>query len=185
MREFIAAALLLAPLGLARAEAIYQCEENGRKIFSQQPCGADAKMVRTSSERSVEMAVDMPAADIAYLCSLAMRAWERAKDEQRNQRASGYGYYGGSGRDTESTRRAFVLSHISNLERIAADEPELYEIAKSISSRAYYGNPSDYLYDAERARYERVCVSDVRSAIDRLHERYRREDEARYGRTRR
>lgn len=177
----------LAALGLmlsmaASAGQIYQCEENGRKVFSQQPCGADAKVVKSENgDRSVIMSASMPGSDINYLCSLAMRSWERQAEETRNRSASGYYSYSGSG-DRDERRHAFVLSHIENLEKIASDDSELYDIAKSIASRSFYGNPSSYTYDAERAKAQKSCVSDVNSSITRLRERYQAEDNRRFGR---
>lgn len=177
--------VLAAGLGVAvpgHAGAIYQCEENGRKVFSQQPCGADAKVVKTDANRTVEMSAAMSGADIGYLCSLAMRSWERVAAEARNRRAANsYHYYGSSSGESEKRRRAFVLSHISNLERIAANDPELYDVAKSLSYRQFSGDPDSYTYDAERARAEKDCVHDVQLAIERLQRRYKDEDERRFG----
>ncbi|HEX6591793.1 MAG TPA: DUF4124 domain-containing protein [Moraxellaceae bacterium] len=165
----------------AQAGQIYQCEENGRKVFSQQPCGSDAKVVKSANaDRTVVMAVNMSLSDVNYLCALAMRSWEKRTADQRNSSAGGY--YGGSSRDAEGERQAFVLSHIENLETIAADDPELYEVAKNISRRTFYGRSGDYTYDAERARAEKDCRTDVNHSIDRLAERRKAEDDLRYGR---
>jgi hypothetical protein len=174
--------LVLMLGGLASAAQIYQCEENGRKVFSQEPCGSDAKVVQTSGDRSVIMSVKMPPADINYLCSLSMRSWDRMADEQRNRRAANsYRYYGSSSGSSDERRRAFVLSHISNLEKLAVDDPELYDVAKSLSNRYFSGDPSSYTYDAERARAQNNCVAEVQGAISRLRDRHEREDKARFG----
>lgn len=173
---------MLGMAATAQAGQIYQCEENGRKVFSQQPCGSDAKVVKSANaDRTVLMAVDMSLSDVNYLCALAMRSWEKRTADQRNSSAGGY-YYGGSSRDAEGERQAFVLSHIENLETIAADDPELYEVAKSVSRRTFYGRSGDYTYDAERARAEKDCRTDVNRSIDRLAERRKAEDDQRYGR---
>lgn len=174
-------ALLLG--SVASAAQIYQCEQNGRKVFSQEPCGSDAKVVQTAGSRSVVMSVKMPAADINYLCSIAMRSWERMADEQRNQRAANsYRYYGSSSGNSDERRRAFVLSHISNLEKIAVDDPELYDAAKYLASRHYSGDPSSYTYDAERARAQNNCVEEMERTISRIRDRHEREDRDRFGR---
>ena len=79
--------------GLVQAGQIYQCEENGRKVFSQQPCGTDAKIVKSSNaDRTVQMSVRMPTSDVNYLCALAMRSWEKRTADQRNSSAGGYYY---------------------------------------------------------------------------------------------
>lgn len=180
--RWLAAVLGLMLGGMASAAPIYQCEENGRKVFSQEPCGSDAKVVQTAGERSVPMSVRMSAADINYLCSRAMRSWDRMADEQRNRRAaSSYRYSSSGSSSSEERRRTFVLSHISNLETIAVDEPELYDVAKSLASRHFSGDPSSYTYDAERARAQNSCIAEVRNAITRIRERYEREDKAAFG----
>lgn len=171
----------LALMAVAMAAPIYQCEENGRKVFSQQPCGADAKVVRSANaERTVALTADISSADISYLCSLSMRSWEKQSEDRRNSR-SGYDRYNSGSGNTEERRRAFVLSHIENLEKIAVDDPELYDIAKSISGRSFHGDSGSYLYDAERAKAQRACVSDVHVSIGRLHERRKAEDDYRFG----
>lgn len=152
---------------------IYQCEESGRKVFSQQPCGSNAKKVEAlGGERSVKVAVDMPGSDIRYLCSLAIRAWEKSAVDRRNQGRGGYA------RDSEDRRRAFVLSHVSNLESVAVNDPELFDIIKRISQRSYYGNPGDYAYDAERARAQQACAEDVVTSINKVNARRVREAQA-------
>jgi hypothetical protein len=179
----ILAFMLLGVSATAAAGQIYQCEENGRKVFSQQPCGADAKVVKSeNAERSVVMSASMSGSDINYLCSLAMRSWERQAEESRNRKAvEGYYYYSGSS-DRDERRRAFVLSHIENLEKIASNDPELYEIANSIANRSYYGNPSSYTYDAERAKAQKACLTDVQYSIERLQSRQQAEDDQRFRR---
>lgn len=173
--------MAMAATGLSSANTIYQCEEDGRKVFSQQPCGANATEVKTNGARTVEMRTNMPGADIQYLCSLAMRSWEKQAIDQRNRGSS---YYSRSAQGPEERRQAFVLSHIRNLEKIAADDPELYDIARSISRRSYYGRSGDYAYDAERARAEKACMEDVAGSIDRVMQRRRYQDEKIYGRNR-
>lgn len=182
IRSGLAVVLALVLGGAAVAGPIYQCEENGRKVFSQEPCGADAKVVQTNAERTVVMSLKMPQADINYLCSLAMRSWDRQAEEQRNRRAAySYRSYGSSSGNSDERRRAFVLSHISNLEKLAVNDPELYDVAKSISNRYFGGDPASYTYDAERARAQSNCVADVQRSIRNIHERYEREDRDRFG----
>ncbi|MDI1301840.1 MAG: DUF4124 domain-containing protein [bacterium] len=169
----------------AAAGSIYQCEENGRKVFSQQPCGADAKVVKTDTpERTVALTASISSADVGYLCSLSMRAWEKQSEERRNAGGSyynSYSNYRSGAANPEERRRAFVLSHIENLEKIAADDPELYEIAKSISGRGFSGDPGSYLYDAERAKARKDCVNDVNASIGRMTQRHKEEDKRRFG----
>lgn len=186
MRKLCSVRLVAGMLGLALsapifAASIYQCEENGRKIFSQQPCGADAKVVRSANaDRVVALTPNISTADISYLCSLSMRAWEKQTEDRRNRSDN---YYGSG--DSEERRRTFVLSHIENLEMIAANDPELYDIAKSISSRSYAGDSESYLYDAERARAQKACVYDVNKSVEYLLERRKSEDDRTFGRKRR
>jgi hypothetical protein len=188
MRMIFTARLLAVVLGLvllptAAAGAIYQCEQNGRKIFSQQPCGADAKEVHSANaDRVVALTANISAADIRYLCSLSMRAWEKQSEDRRNRSGS---YYHSRSGNSEERRRAFVLSHISNLEIIAANDPELYDIAKSISGRSYGGDPESYLYDAERARAQKSCSYDVNKSIEYLLERRKSEDDHAFGKKKR
>lgn len=170
MRQFVAGFLALLVAGAASAE-IYQCEEGGRKVFSQQPCGDDAKVVRTDSERTVELSTLMPRPDISFLCGRAMRSWERSMDEQRNTRAANsYRYYDSSG-GNEERRRAFVLSAISNLGRLATEDPELYEIGNSLANRHIRTRPGSYNYDAELKRARRECEVGLEDQLRRLEAR--------------
>jgi hypothetical protein len=172
-------ALLLATS--AHAASIYSCDQAGHKVFSQQPCGADAKVVSSgAAERTVTLSEDMSAGDIGYLCGLAMRSWEMAEEDRRNSIRSGY-YPRGSGADDPAERRqTFVLSHIDNLERVAVDDPELYDAAKSIARRSFSGRSGSYLYDAERARAQETCERDLRASIERVKSRHDAEDDCRY-----
>lgn len=173
--------LLLAALAAATARGapIYSCDHDGHKVFSQQPCGDDAKVVQDDKiERSVKLGVDMSVGDIGYLCSLSMRAWEKQAQDRRNSSAGGYRYDGAY--DTGERRRTFVLSHIENLEQIAVNDPELYDIAKSISMRSFNGSTGSYLYDAERARAQKQCVRDMQASMERVRARREAEDNCRY-----
>lgn len=166
--------------GAAVAGPIYSCDQDGHKVFSQEPCGANATVVQSETERSVTLSTDMSSGDISYLCSLAMRAWEMNADERRNM-TSGYYYRGGS-YDRSERRSTFVFSHIENLEKVAVNDPELYDVAKSIASRSFSGNSGSYLYGAERARAQSTCERDMRDSIDRVRTRRQAEDDCRFKR---
>lgn len=172
MRQCVAGLLALLVVGTASAE-IYQCDENGRKVFSQQPCGEDAKVVRTDAERTVELKIRMSQTDISFLCGRAMRSWERSMDQQRNNRAGyNYRYYGSSEGNSDERRRAFILSAISNLERLATEDSDLYEIGNSLASRYYVNaSPGSYNYDAELKRAKYKCETDLAGSLRRLEAR--------------
>ena len=55
--KLIMMSLLLTISCVGHAE-IYSCEENGRKIFSQQPCGKDAKTVSLQGD-SRKITIDL------------------------------------------------------------------------------------------------------------------------------
>ena len=179
LRVLLGVALSLAALPVFAGQ-IYSCDKDGHKVFSQDPCGANATVVKSESERTVTLTTDMSSSDVSYLCSLAMRSWEKTAEDRRNM-TSGY-YYSGGSCDHGERRSTFVLSHIENLQKIAVDDPELYDIAKRISNRSFSGNPGSYLYGAERAKAQSTCERDVRDSMDRVRSRRQAEDDCRFKR---
>lgn len=83
MRIWISLGLFLLAVS-AHAE-IYTCEENGRKMFSQQPCGKDAKTVtlQNNGRRVTIDAENNPKKAAEDLCSLARDAWDVALSSNR------------------------------------------------------------------------------------------------------
>ena len=194
----VGALMVLAVLasGSARAE-IYACEVDGKKTFSEQPCGHDAKVVSVTGERKVEMRVDMPAADINYLCSRSVAAWEQYVNTQRSRSASRtYGDYNVSNPQDDERRRNSVLALVSNLSQIASSDPDLYAIAKATVTRytgpatapintTMMGNnyyrfvtisqapPSGAALHVDVAQERRSCEADLTKSLNDLHQRLR------------
>lgn len=140
MRTSIAKAallLLLAGAPLLAAAEIYQCEENGRKVFSQEPCGADARSVTLSggslSRITIPEQFDERAAK--DVCRVIIGSWDvaarlskqRVARDQAQQRVFGY-----------------LREHIANFDEASKAEPDLFVALKGVSvmvTNMAYTNP--------------------------------------------
>ncbi|HET8730895.1 MAG TPA: hypothetical protein VFM34_07290 [Moraxellaceae bacterium] len=188
--------LALLATGSARAE-IYVCESEGKKTFSEQPCGHDAKVVAMNGERKIEMRIDMPAADISYLCNRSVSAWEQYANTQRSRSASNtYGDFNFANPQDDERRRNGVLALISNLSQIARSDPDLYTIARAtvtryagpataplnttmMNSRYYHyvtltqAPPPASALHVDVAQERHSCESDLTKSLSDLHDRIR------------
>ncbi len=177
---------LMSWANAALAADVYVCEKNGRKEFSQLPCGDNAVILKTEGDpTNLKISVPMKQKEVSALCKLVIKAKDRSVQPQkrypRYNRGRSYNYnnnynddynYGSSnsGRDNPET---YVLSHIANLEKIAAQSPQLYEMVKSLTSSIYYqGYDESPLYQAERAAALSNCESNVSQRIEYLNDRY-------------
>jgi hypothetical protein len=148
----------------AFGQEVYTCQVDGHKVFSQQPCGGKVETVKTGDERSIRVALDMPQADIDYLCHIAMRAWDSAGD--RNSRSDSYSYHQGyyytrSAGQSRPAIRGFILNHVSNLGALANEDSQLYHlvsrIADSYSVNSSGSNITPAEYEANRNELSAQC----------------------------
>ena len=76
--RFLVALLVILSVFSAHAE-IYTCEEAGQKIFSQLPCGKDAKTVTLQNgARKIVLDLESNANEPEEFCNLATGAWDMA-----------------------------------------------------------------------------------------------------------
>lgn len=83
MRSITLAALLVAMSFTAQAE-VYQCVQNGKKVFSDLPCGNDAKKltVKPSSGAAPSKTENASAESKAYVEKANLNAKKRELDEE-------------------------------------------------------------------------------------------------------
>jgi len=146
----------------AAATSVFVCEENGRKVFSQTPCSEKAQEIQIERPtRSVRIAPDMAPEDLAYFCSRVMQATEKAvQDRRQRYQSDGYGGYTSASNGEWQRHRNYVLSHVSNLQLLARDLPEVYGTVQELADWNFYGSSYGYGYDtsdASRTRGQRQC----------------------------
>lgn len=169
----IAVSVMWVISSTAFAADVYVCEKNGRKEFSQLPCGDNAVILKTEGDpNSFSISIPMKPKEIDALCRLVIRAKDISLKSQRkyippirnynrrnyNRRNYNYDYnynYNYESANTRSNRNTpetYVLSHISNLEQIATKSPSLYQTIKSLVSHVeYHGYEESPIYESERA----------------------------------
>lgn len=150
--------LILLKAGSASA-AIYSCEKNGVKEFSQQPCG-DSEVVVKAGDEAMRIVVPMPDEDVERICRLMVKGWElavanRTTANSRYRRST-----------TTVSPRDFVLSKITNLRELAKIYPSLYSWIDSTASNINYSANSIYTYQTERDRVQTRCMDDFNKRID-------------------
>lgn len=125
MRVYWMATLLLASVP-AHAE-IYMCEENGRKIFSQQPCGNDAKtMTVQAAGGSITLPEEFDEQAALDVCKMMVKSWEVAA-QMRRQRIP---------MDTAEQRTfGFLRERITNFDEATRRAPELFSTMRAIAQR--------------------------------------------------
>lgn len=164
-------------LGLAAASAhaeIYVCEQDGRKSFSEHPCGQSAREVQTViADDRIRMEVPMSEESLKQFCGVVVKAWEQARVNRSNASVVNprRRYYHREGETYNSERiRAFVYSRVRNLPEIAAEYPGLYRRIESLVSRlSPSGDLSSYLYDSERARIRQECERELVEELDGIY----------------
>lgn len=152
---------------LCLAGEVYVCEKNGRKEFSQLPCGENAVLLQMEGEpNSIKVSIPFKAKEITAICQLAIKAKDRAAQRQKaiNQaytqsyRAQSYNrhynyntyprYPKSNSNDNPQT---YFLNRIENLEMIAKNSPEIYQMLKGLVHSVYYqGYDESPIYEAER-----------------------------------
>ena len=158
----------------ALAADVYVCEKNGRKEFSQLPCGDNAVILKSDGEpTNLKISVPMKQKEVSDLCKLVIKAKDRSvqpkKTYSRYNRSRSYNY--DSSYDSGNTRtndaQSYVLSHIANLEQVAKQSPRLYEMIKGLTYNMYYhGYEESPIYEAERAAALTSCENNVSQRIE-------------------
>lgn len=158
----------------ALAADVYVCEKNGRKEFSQLPCGDNAVILKTEGDpTNLKISVPMKQKEVSALCKLVIKAKDRSVQPRKNypryNRGRSYNYDDNydSGNTRANDPQAYVLSHIANLEQIAKQSPQLYEMIKGLTYNMYYhGYEESPIYEAERAAALTTCENNVSQRIE-------------------
>ena len=182
--------LLVLPLMTSSVFAadVYVCEKNGRKEFSQLPCGDNAVILQTEGEpSSLKLSIPFKPKQITALCKLVIKAKDKAVQEQKvPPRSSNYNYNRNYNYNSQAYRyqqmqeqqrrydnnshtspEAYVLGKIENLEVIAQNSPSTYDFLKQLTRYVdYNGYEESPMYESERI----VAVS---KCEDRISERMR------------
>ncbi|RZU38365.1 hypothetical protein EV700_2296 [Fluviicoccus keumensis] len=82
MRYLIALTLLCS---LTAHAEVFMCEENGHKIFSQQPCGRNAQSLTLDNEvQKITIPDEIDEEYARNICTLAAKAWDKATVTNRS-----------------------------------------------------------------------------------------------------
>lgn len=163
---------------------VYVCEKNGRKEFSQLPCGDKAVVLQTKGEpSSLKLSIPFKPKEITAVCQLVIKAKDRAAQQNKavnqtyaqnyryQQRYRNYdddyedGYYNPSRKESDPQR--YFLNKIENLEMIAKKSPQAYQILKGLVHSVYYqGYEESPLYEAERAAALASCENNLSNQMN-------------------
>ena len=126
-------ALLLLAACTAHAE-IYVCDDNGKKSYSQQPCGKDAKAVTLENgPRQITIPEQPDESYAADFCNLALGAWDMASTSKR---IHNYRYNGAS----EEQIQGYLRERIANFEELSRRNPDagimIERVAQTLHSLA-------------------------------------------------
>ena len=178
--------LLVLPLMTSSVFAadVYVCEKNGRKEFSQLPCGDNAVVLQTEGEpSSLKLSIPFKPKQITALCKLVIKAKDRAVQAQKAPpRSSSYNYNRNYNYNSQAYRyqqmqeqqrhydnntrksspESYVLGKIENLELIAKNSPSTYQLLKELTRYVdYSGYEESPMYESERI----VAVSKCENRI--------------------
>ncbi|PTQ89573.1 hypothetical protein [Agitococcus lubricus] len=175
MKTLLSLTMLTLACTQAQAADIYTCERNGKKEFSQQPCGENATIIKDKhGDASFKITIPMSANDILKLCQLVLKA--KDKEVAANKPMPRYynnGYYDSYDRYSDTRRKRnsaqnYILSRISNLEQIAAQSPAIYDMLKNLAyDTSYQGYDETPVYQAERAAALTRCQERVSYRVNR------------------
>lgn len=161
---------VLVAAGGARAE-IYVCEDNGKKSFSQQPCGANAKPVELQQQSGrITIPEQFDARVAADICKIVVRSWEVAAQMRRqniafdraNERVFGY-----------------LRERVVNFDEVVKRNPQVFTVFQQASqnvTRGAYSRPTIRPGELEAAVDE--CTQTVTRDLDRLQQSRQRQRSA-------
>lgn len=167
MKRFITLIMLLSTSS-AWAANVYVCEKDGRKEFSQLPCGDNAVILKSDDEpNNIKLSIPIKDKEITPLCKLVIRAKDRAAQGRKNPaQYSGYSKYNTTyhrqNNNSSENPQAYLLQRIENIEMIAQKSPSQYQMIKSlVYSVSYQGYEESPIYQAERAAALTQCENTV------------------------
>lgn len=158
MRVYWMATLLM--LSASVHAEIYMCEEGGRKIFSQQPCGSDAKtMTVQAAGGSITLPEEFDEQAALDVCKMMVKSWEVAA-QMRRQRISID--------NAEQRTFGFLRERITNFDEATRRSPELFSTMKTIAQRLTsdaYRNPD--IQPGEREVAIQQCTQNTMYTLNR------------------
>lgn len=136
MWKRVAGLVLLCAAMDVHAE-IYLCEDNGRKTYSQQPCGNNSKAVALEGAKGrITISDDFTAASATDLCKMMVRSWEVAAQMKRQ----------GVAMDQANLRVfGYLREHVTNFDEVTRRQPEMFNVFRVTSARLTqdaYANPN-------------------------------------------
>ena len=147
--------LLLGLLaGLPAHAEIFVCEDGGRKTFSQQPCGKDARGVALNNEVSrITLPRYLNANSAAKLCGVMAGAWEMVAADQRRE---------DGGNMDQQRLVSYLRERISNYNAIIRLNPDLGAALEAAADRllSQVSDRPESTPDSQ-ARFQSACVTDV------------------------
>lgn len=165
MRTLGTGLVLLAMAGLARAE-IYVCEDNGKKTFSQQPCGANAKAVELQSDRSrITLPEEFDGKAAFDMCKIIVRSWDMAAQLRRQRIPIDRAY---------PRVFSYLRESVSNFDEFSRGNPGLFTAFQDASRRVTagaYANPD--LQPGEREVAQRECTTAIVNNLNRENKQKR------------
>lgn len=170
MRGMAMGLACLVMAGTACAE-IYVCEDNGKKTFSQQPCGADAKAVELQQQGGrITIPEQFDARSSRDFCKMVVRSWEVAAQmkrqniafERANERVFGY-----------------LREHVANFDEVVKRSPQVFTVFQQASlnvTRGAYANPNIRSGEMDAAIDQ--CTQGVVDQLERIQPRADRQRSA-------
>lgn len=157
-RTMGAGLLLLAVAGMARAE-IFVCEDNGKKTFSQQPCGDNARAVELQSGRTRITLPDEFDGKAAYdICKVIVRSWDMAAQLRRARIPIDRAY---------PRVFSYLRESVSNFDEFSRTHPALFSSFQRASRQVTQGAYSmPDLQPGEREVAQRECTAGVVRSLE-------------------
>lgn len=150
--------LLLVVAGMARAE-IYVCEDNGKKTFSQQPCGSNAKAVELQSDRPrITLPDEFDARAAHDICKVIVRSWDMAAQLRRQRIPIETAY---------PRVFSYLRESVSNFDDFSRTHPALFTSFQTASRQVTQGAYSmPDLQPGEREVALRECTTGVVRSLE-------------------
>lgn len=150
--------LLLVAAGVARAE-IYVCEDNGKKTYSQQPCGSDAKAVELQSDRArITLPDEFDARAAHDICKVIMRSWDVAGQMRRQRIPIDRAY---------PRVFSYLRESVSNFDEFSRTHPNIFSAFQRASrqvTQGAYNLPDPQ--PGEREVAQRECTAGVMRSLE-------------------
>jgi hypothetical protein len=126
--------ILLLPLVTTPVFAadVYVCEKNGRKEFSQLPCGDNAVVLQTEGEpSSLKLSIPFKPKQITALCKLVIKAKDRSVQSQKEpSHSSSYNYNRNYNYNSQAYRYQQMQQQQRHYDNSSRRTPESYVLGK-------------------------------------------------------